>query len=67
MNDYIKQIPENIKHVNIDIGLSYNAPQSQVWLSNTPDLFVFGFEPNPDCYKILNKSINSQICKYKIK
>jgi FkbM family methyltransferase len=49
MNNYIRPIPENIKHINIDIGLSYNAPQSQIWLSNTPDLFVFGFEPNPEC------------------
>jgi FkbM family methyltransferase len=41
--------PENIKKIKIDIGLSYNAPQSQVWLENDPDLFVFGFEPNPEC------------------
>jgi FkbM family methyltransferase len=61
MNHYIKPIPENIKHVNIDIGLSYSAPQSQVWLSNTPDLFVFGFEPNPDCIEsILNGNIQKK-------
>lgn len=41
-------IPENIKHIKIDVGLSYGAPMSQVWFSNEPDLFVIGIEPNPD-------------------
>lgn len=51
-------IPENITHVKLDIGLSYSAPQSQIWLSNEENLFVFGFEPNPDSVKcILNKDI----------
>ena len=40
-------IPDHIKHVKLDIGLSYNAPMSEQWLSNEEDLFVFGFEPNP--------------------
>lgn len=31
----------------------YNAPQSQVWLEQEPDLFVFGFEPNPECCSVL--------------
>jgi FkbM family methyltransferase len=48
-------MPSYIKRIKIDIGLSYNAPQSQVWLENNPDLFVFGFEPNPDCLDILQK------------
>jgi FkbM family methyltransferase len=39
-------IPEGIKRIKIDVGLSYNAPMSQIWLSQEPDLFVFGFEPN---------------------
>ena len=39
---------ENIKHVKLDIGLSYNAPHSQNWLENEPNLLVIGFEPNPD-------------------
>lgn len=41
-------IPEEIKHVKLDIGLSYNAPMSQHWLSHESDLIVFGFEPNPE-------------------
>lgn len=42
-------IPHNIKHVKLDIGLSYSAPMSQYWLSHEDDLLVFGFEPNPEC------------------
>lgn len=42
------QIDPSIKKVKLDIGLSYNAPQMQNWLSKeAPDLLVFGFEPNP--------------------
>jgi len=44
-------IPDNCTHVKLDIGLSYNAPQSQSWLSNEPNLMVFGFEPNPESVK----------------
>jgi len=46
-------IPEHIKHVKLDIGLSYNAPMSQYWLTHEEDLLVFGFEPNPGAVKIL--------------
>lgn len=41
-------IPNNCTHIKLDIGLSYNAPQSQFWLSKEPNLAVFGFEPNPE-------------------
>jgi FkbM family methyltransferase len=41
-------IPSHIKHVKLDIGLSYNAPISQYWLTHEKDLIVFGFEPNPE-------------------
>ena len=41
------EIPAHIKHVKLDIGLSYSAPISQYWLSHEDHLFVFGFEPNP--------------------
>jgi len=40
-------IPEHIKHVKLDIGLSYNAPMSQYWLTHEDHVLVFGFEPNP--------------------
>lgn len=51
------KIPSNIKHVKIDVGLSYYAPMSQNWLKHNGlhieegkeegNLLVFGFEPNP--------------------
>lgn len=40
------EIPQHVKHVKLDIGLSYSAPMSQYWLSHEEDLWVFGFEPN---------------------
>jgi len=39
------QFPPEIEHVKIDIGLSVNAPQSQIWIGADPLLFVLGFEP----------------------
>ena len=63
MDKYIdfKKIPECKKRVKIDIGLSYNAPFTQIWFENdnkNNDLYVFGFEPNPENYNsILNKNI----------
>lgn len=48
-------IPPWVKHIKIDIGLSYSAPQSNVWLNTESELLVFGFEPNPEsCNKILS-------------
>lgn len=41
------KIPPWVKHIKIDIGLSYNSPQSNNWLNRENDLLVFGFEPNP--------------------
>ena len=41
-------IPDNCSHIKIDVGLSYGANQSSTWLDNEPNLFVVGFEPNPD-------------------
>ena len=38
-------IPQECRSVRLDVGLSVNAPQSQVWLSRDPHLHVFGFEP----------------------
>jgi FkbM family methyltransferase len=53
--DFNYNIPEKCSHIKIDIGLSYNAPQSQVWLANEPNLMVFGFEPNPDLLDSISK------------
>ena len=46
-------IPKNCTHIKLDIGLSYNAPQSQSWLKKEDNLMVFGFEPNPDSVKCI--------------
>jgi len=51
----LKKIPHNCSHVKIDIGLSYNAPQSSIWLEKEQDVMVFGFEPNPQAYANLIK------------
>ena len=42
------EIPSPVKHIKLDIGLSYSAPMSQQWLTHEDDLLVFGFEPNPE-------------------
>ena len=58
MEEYLKDIPNEVTNIKIDIGLSYNAPQSNNWLSNEPNLLVFGFEPNPESVQtILQKNI----------
>jgi FkbM family methyltransferase len=38
-------IPDRYNRVKLDVGLSVNAPQSAIWLSRDPSLYVFGFEP----------------------
>ena len=58
MEEYLKDIPNEVTNIKIDIGLSYSAPQSNNWLSNEPNLLVFGFEPNPESVQtILQKNI----------
>lgn len=62
MEKYVdfSKIPENIKRIKLDIGLSYCAPHTQMWFENNieNDLYVFGFEPQPESYNsILNKNI----------
>ena len=46
-------IPSICSHVKIDIGLSYTAPISNKWLVKESDVFVLGFEPNPECCKMI--------------
>ncbi len=54
-------IPENITHVKLDIGLSYSAPQSQQWFTHDDHtLAVFGFEPNPECTKLILSENNQK-------
>ena len=53
LKDYMKKviIPNNIKKIKLDIGLSYNAPVSQNLLKEENDVFVFGFEPLKESYE----------------
>lgn len=37
--------PDEFKRIKIDVGLSVNAPQSQIWLEDDVDLIVIGIEP----------------------
>ena len=54
-------IPDKCTHVKLDIGLSYNAPQSQSWLAHEDDgLMVFGFEPNPECVACIQSKNNQK-------
>lgn len=50
-------LPKWCKRVKIDIGLSENAPQSELWLQEDDELIVFGFEPvSTSCKSILEGS-----------
>jgi len=53
------QLPRHITHVNIDIGLSFNAPVSYEWLKNNSNLIVFGFEPNSYNVNVLKGTENN--------
>jgi FkbM family methyltransferase len=54
------KIKNKIKHIKLDIGLSYGAPQSQSWLTRESDLIVFGFEPNPDSVSAIKSPENKK-------
>lgn len=41
-------IPENITHIKIDVGLGMSNVQSVNWLKNESNLFIFMFDPNTD-------------------
>lgn len=46
-------IPDFIKRVKLDIGLSINAPNTEYWLSRENDLYVYGFEPSSHMFRML--------------
>ena len=54
------KIPENISQIKIDIGLSFSAPNASLWLCETDDRMVFGFEPSPFCTASLVKGIGGR-------
>lgn len=55
---------KDIKNIKIDVGLSYNAPYSQLWLENLSNRFVIGFEPNPTSINSLINGKHSNDEKY---
>ena len=42
-------IPDSCNIFKIDVGLSYYARYSQIWLKKQKDLFVLAFEPSKEC------------------
>ena len=51
------KIPNDIRKIRIDVGLSVNAPVSKAWLNKFPDCVIFGFEPNAEnLHYLLNDS-----------
>lgn len=57
-------IPNWVKHIKFDIGLSYSAPQSNIWLNRESDLLVFGFEPNPESCSMILSPYNKKLESY---
>jgi len=60
------QLPENIKKIKIDVGLSFNAPISFEWLELEKDIVVFGFEPNLQNIEMIkgDRKIPNQLLKF---
>lgn len=61
---------KRFKRVRLDVGLAWNAPNSQYWFSKDSgnNLLVFGFEPNPFSLSkiIAGKHTESEYRSYKI-
>lgn len=58
------RIPEKCTRVKIDVGLSNNAPHAEIWLEDSDDTCVYGFEPNPYNIKYMKEFTEDQ--KYQI-
>ncbi|MCK9428895.1 MAG: FkbM family methyltransferase [Candidatus Omnitrophica bacterium] len=54
IEDNILIIPKNISNIKLDIGLSYCAPNSQLWLRTLKDRIIFAFEPLPSNINSIN-------------
>jgi hypothetical protein len=49
-------IPNHIKKIRFDIGLSYCAPNSTIWLDNDNETFVIGIEANKYAVERIKKN-----------
>jgi FkbM family methyltransferase len=54
------KIPNRFTQIKIDVGTAFNAPNSEIWLSELEGRIVFGFEPNPDSVHELLTGKNRQ-------
>ena len=54
VKDGVLVLPDWVKRIKIDVGLAYNAPNSEIWLQETGDLLVFGFEPVLENFQMLH-------------
>jgi len=52
-------IPEYVKRIKIDVGLSSSASNALTWLVGDPNLFVIGVEPIASSVKELNDKIRA--------
>lgn len=57
MNINFSKIPLKCTHIKIDIGLSYNAWHSEIWLDKEDDLVVIGIEPEPNSIECIKTGI----------
>lgn len=46
--------PAHLKRLRLDVGLAFNAPMSEMWLQEDPELCVVGFEPNEDSLRLMH-------------
>jgi FkbM family methyltransferase len=53
------KIPDHCDILKIDVGLSYYARYSQIWLRNQPNLFVVAFEPSAECRANHNRQLSN--------
>ena len=51
------KIPQHVKRVRLDVGVSENAPMSREWIAEdrAGELLIFGFEPHPESRRILRE------------
>jgi hypothetical protein len=54
------KVGKDLKSIKIDVGLAGEAPNSAIWLSETPDRFVLGIEPIPYHWKMIENFETSE-------
>jgi len=53
-------LPEWVKRLKVDVGLSYSAPNAIQWIREDPSLIVFGFEPLAESCERLRNLISGE-------